>query len=141
MDVNGLKMINDTYGHGAGDKLLLATGRKLRGALRSYDFVGRLGGDEFVALLPGIAAADLPETIAHLKEALELEPVALGEGEQGYARISVGGAHFPSEATSPRALLELSDERMYEDKAATERTPPKIAQKARSVAAGAGQAG
>ncbi|MBI1353781.1 MAG: diguanylate cyclase [Acidobacteria bacterium] len=141
MDVNGLKMINDTYGHGAGDRLLLATGRKLRGALRSYDFVGRLGGDEFLALLPGIAQEDLPGTIVHLKKALEMDPVNLRDGELGYTRISAGGAHFPSEATNPRALLELSDERMYKDKAATERTPPKIARRARGVAAGADKAG
>lgn len=124
IDVNGLKMINDTYGHPAGDRLLTATSRKLRGALRSYDFVGRLGGDEFLALLPGISARALRETMLKLKEALEQEPVQLGDGAMAYTMISVGDAHFPTEAGGPRRLLALSDERMYQDKAASQDVPP-----------------
>jgi len=138
MDVNGLKMINDSYGHPAGDRLLMATGRKLRGALRRYDFVGRLGGDEFLALLPGISASALRETARKLKEALQEEPVEVGDGAVSYTMISVGDAHFPSEADSPRTLLALSDERMYKDKAATESTPPKVSQGKKAMAAKAG---
>ena len=124
MDVNGLKLINDSYGHAAGDRLLLATGRKLRGALRSYDFVGRLGGDEFLALLPGISIEALRETRLKLKEVLEQEPIELNETAQAYTLISVGEAHFPTEAKTSRELLAISDERMYKDKATTQTTPP-----------------
>ncbi len=139
MDVNGLKMINDTYGHEAGDKLLLATGRKLSGALRNYDFVGRLGGDEFLALLPGISARALQETTHKLKEALQQETVELGSGAVSYSMISVGAAHFPTEADSPRTLLALSDERMYKDKAATENTPPNVAKSKKAMQTKAGE--
>ena len=52
MDVNGLKLVNDSLGHDMGDKLIVSVANALKGMLRSDDIVGRIGGDEFLVLLP-----------------------------------------------------------------------------------------
>ncbi len=65
MDLNGMKPINDSYGHAAGDKFLGAVSIRLRESLRSYDFLGRIGGDEFLAVLPGISDERMYEDKQH----------------------------------------------------------------------------
>ena len=116
MDLNGLKPINDSYGHAAGDKLLAATALRLRNSLRSYDFVARIGGDEFLAVLPGISAQDVPQTIAILKKAVSSQPVPLGEGHFARPFLSIGAAHYPTDSEDADGLVSLSDQRMYHDK-------------------------
>jgi two-component system, cell cycle response regulator len=63
-DVDRFKVINDTYGHPAGDSVLREAARRLRGALRTYDSLGRYGGDEFLAVIPGCD----PEGVARFAE-------------------------------------------------------------------------
>lgn len=55
-DVDHFKSINDTYGHTAGDQVLLETAGRMHSVLRSYDFLGRYGGEEFVVVAPGCGA-------------------------------------------------------------------------------------
>ena len=64
IDLDRFKPINDTYGHGVGDRLLVAVGDRLRRAVRASDPVARLGGDEFAVLLGNLRHADNAETIA-----------------------------------------------------------------------------
>jgi diguanylate cyclase (GGDEF)-like protein len=123
MDLDGLKPVNDSYGHAAGDRLLAATAARLRQSLRSYDFVGRIGGDEFLAILPGIKADDMEKSVEHMKKMISESPVELGPGIQVRPMISVGAALFPDDAADPDDLIYLSDQRMYEDKERTRRQP------------------
>ncbi|HTP23789.1 MAG TPA: PAS domain S-box protein [Solirubrobacteraceae bacterium] len=92
IDLDGLKEINDTHGHGAGDDALAATASALRAALRDGDLVARLGGDEFAILVPD---ADLDATLALTERILEALPkpltasagVAVWDGRESAARL------------------------------------------------------
>jgi diguanylate cyclase (GGDEF)-like protein len=59
VDVDGLKAVNDTHGHSAGDELLCAVAESLRHGMRTYDLLVRLGGDEFLCVLPGVSVDEV----------------------------------------------------------------------------------
>jgi len=71
IDVDGLKLVNDSRGHDQGDALLAAVGTALRLSLRSYDLVVRYGGDEFVCALPGATAEVTQESLARVRSTLD----------------------------------------------------------------------
>jgi diguanylate cyclase (GGDEF)-like protein len=116
MDINGLKPVNDSYGHSAGDRLLIETGQKLQGCLRSFDFLGRIGGDEFLAVLPGVTPEALSEQITQLKAALAEARIEIAHGIRTRPMVSVGACVYPDDGADADELVYLSDQRMYEDK-------------------------
>jgi diguanylate cyclase (GGDEF)-like protein len=116
LDLDGLKPVNDSYGHAAGDKLLLEIGRNLRNSLRQYDFVGRVGGDEFMVIVPGIAKDGLTAKVQALKKTITARPIMVAEGIYLRPKISVGAALYPVDATDSEELIYLADRRMYRDK-------------------------
>ena len=116
MDINGLKPVNDSYGHAAGDRLLIETGLKLQGCLRSFDFLGRIGGDEFLAVLPGVTTEALDDQIEQLKSALGKTRIEVAHGIRTKPMVSVGASVYPDDAAGADDLVYLSDQRMYEDK-------------------------
>jgi diguanylate cyclase (GGDEF)-like protein len=117
VDVDGFKHVNDTLGHGAGDRLLTIAGERLAGAMREQDTVGRLGGDEFIVLVePTPDGLTLDVLADRLIETLR-EPVELGEeGKSFSVTASIGVAsgtyHTPDE------LLRDADLALYAAKAA-----------------------
>ena len=116
MDLTGLKPVNDSYGHVAGDRLLAGTAKRLQDSLRSYDFVGRVGGDEFLALAPGVSRENLAQLVEQIKSALQESPVEVASGKMLRPVLSIGAALYPEEGATSKELLDLSDQRMYEDK-------------------------
>lgn len=109
MDLDGLKQINDRWGHEEGDRLLQEFARHLRDAMRAEDRSYRLGGDEFAMILSH-------SPIGSQEVILErLQAVIATVRAQGFldADVSVGVAFFPDEAVSSRDLLRLADGRMY----------------------------
>lgn len=112
LDLDDFKVVNDRYGHAAGDAALRAVGAELRAALRGGDVAARLGGDEFALLVVGVEnVASLSPLLGRLKRALER---AVPETTVGF---SVGVACFPSDTDDPDALTGLADERLYVAKA------------------------
>lgn len=112
LDLDDFKVVNDRYGHAAGDAALRAVGAELRAALRGGDVAARLGGDEFALLVVGVEnVASLSPLLGRLKRALER---AVPETTVGF---SVGVACFPSDTDDPDALTGLADERLYAAKA------------------------
>jgi diguanylate cyclase (GGDEF)-like protein len=115
IDLDHFKKINDHYGHGAGDKVLVTVASRLKAAVRVTDVVARYGGDEFVVLLKGVtAAADVSTTEDKIRQVVE-EPVRL---DHGIARVgvSIGWAIFPQDGEDVDALLKIADQRMFDTK-------------------------
>jgi diguanylate cyclase (GGDEF)-like protein len=106
-DVNGLKTVNDTLGHAAGDQLIRLAARIIKDAFRTEDIVARIGGDEFAVLLPGIDKSVAEEAIGRITGCPEII--------SGQVSIAFGIASADSNDQLAEAL-KLSDERMYRDK-------------------------
>jgi diguanylate cyclase (GGDEF)-like protein len=114
VDVRGLKTVNDSEGHGAGDDLLRATARLLTDSARENDVVGRLGGDEMGLLLveqtPEGARAATQRIGA---EVLERRP---GIGLRSPWDLTVGTSTFPGDGETIDELLRAADTRLYEQR-------------------------
>ena len=116
-DLDGLKRINDSFGHKEGDRALIKTAELLKETFRSADVLGRLGGDEFTALAAVEPEGGVEKLISRLAEkfenynGLKLVPYKL--------EISIGVAQVDSDATqSMEDLMALADLAMYENKRA-----------------------
>lgn len=114
LDVDRFKEINDTMGHGIGDRVLIEIGRRLRGALRDDDVLARFGGDEFVVLMEGIGKGDVERRVGNLLDQVAL-PIAADEMEL-HLDVSVGMALFPEHGDSAEELLRRADIAMYDAK-------------------------
>lgn len=115
IDVDGLKPINDQYGHRLGDEALKEIGKRIVNATRHDDVVARLGGDEFAVILSGVANQELAKkAMNRIVEACGLpfifENVKLDMG------ASVGLALFPEDGLELNKLIEFADLKMYENK-------------------------
>lgn len=116
-DVDGLKGVNDTSGHLAGDQMLLAIADALRASCRSSDIMGRLGGDEFIACYHQSEVAAMDRQIAAIRARLRTKPTWLGDTESTLS-FSYGLASFPQDGTSQDDLIAAADKRLYAMKAA-----------------------
>ena len=115
LDLDRFKVVNDSLGHEAGDRLLHAVARRLAEAVRSGDTVARLGGDEFTVLT---AAAAGPREAVRLAERIVAalrEPFTV-EGRQVFAGASVGIAEGEPGQTAPEELLRQADLALYRAK-------------------------
>lgn len=116
LDVDGLKSINDSYGHAAGDALLRAVAERLRHAVRSLDMVARLGGDEFAILLDEVhGPADVDLVIERVERALA-DPVPLPAGASTVPAASIGVAWVVAADSDPAEVVARADAAMYEQK-------------------------
>ncbi|BCJ47648.1 hypothetical protein GCM10010168_20060 [Actinoplanes ianthinogenes] len=117
IDLDGFKAVNDTYGHAAGDALLVGVAARLRAGVRGDDTVARLGGDEFAVVLPHLndpgEVYDIGLRVLHqLTEPIDVGvAVITARGSVG-ATVGVGGRHEPLD------LVEQADVALYEAKAA-----------------------
>jgi diguanylate cyclase (GGDEF)-like protein len=115
LDLNNFKTINDTLGHGVGDRVIMAIAKRLHDNLRNTDIVGRLGGDEFVVWLDVIAhRQDVINKINQL-QALISEPITVEEHEL-IVGASFGVSLLPTDGNASGLLLRAADTAMYHAK-------------------------
>jgi diguanylate cyclase (GGDEF)-like protein len=117
MDIDGLKRINDSHGHPAGDRVLMQVAMSLRRSIRSVDTAARIGGDEFCVLLPEQDLKSAAKLAARLATAVEEEVAAPGDPP---VTISIGVAASPEHGDEAEALIDTADRAMYRAKSAGE---------------------
>jgi len=115
VDIDRFKVINESFGHDAGDELLLALASRLRGAVPPEDTVARLGGDEFMVICQNLDGLREVVTIAERLSAAVNRPFVLESGER-YVTASIGIAMAGQASDTPDALLRDADVAMFRAK-------------------------
>lgn len=113
MDVDHFKLINDSYGHLIGSKLLVEMGQLLLKSLRTVDIVARYGGDEFVMVLPQTAPKNASQIAERIRRSIERNVFLKRDGYSFKMTASFGVASYPESAKSKEELLKLADDAMY----------------------------
>ncbi|OPH48190.1 hypothetical protein BC351_38600 [Paenibacillus ferrarius] len=115
IDLDRFKIINDTLGHHAGDRLLQHTAEMLRKSVRSKDTIARLGGDEFIVILPAVhGSAEVKRMAERIINYLS-EPILI-EGQEAYSSASVGACFYPEDGLTVEMLIKHADMAMYKAK-------------------------
>ncbi len=112
IDLDRFKVINDTQGHEAGDKLLQEAARRLSQMVRASDVVARLGGDEFVVLVQGGGNQEQIAAVARKILSALIQPMHIGDQEYRIT-ASIGISMFPADASDEPSLMKNADMAMY----------------------------
>jgi diguanylate cyclase (GGDEF)-like protein len=112
LDIDHFKLINDTYGHQAGDEVLRVFSRMLQESARAEDIVCRYGGEEFLLVLPKMPLEIARERGEHLLQLFEGTVVAFGE-RRIRVTTSIGIAGTPLHSDSAEGLIRCADEALY----------------------------
>ncbi|HEY0382363.1 MAG TPA: GGDEF domain-containing response regulator [Candidatus Elarobacter sp.] len=115
IDLDGLKRVNDAYGHESGDAVLALAGRRIRQGIRSSDIAARHGGDEYTVLLARLARFEDAALVAEKLRRRVSEPHHIGENDLTVG-ASIGVAVFPLNGTDPEQLMQQADNAMYRAK-------------------------
>jgi diguanylate cyclase (GGDEF)-like protein len=107
LDMDGLKIINDQYGHLTGSRALVRIGKILRNHSRAIDTAARYGGDEFALVLPEAGKDIASRVVSRIRERLSSEP------EHPALAVSAGVAAFPQDGDTPEKLLGAADRALY----------------------------
>lgn len=114
-DLDGFKQVNDTYGHDAGDKVLIEVSKRLTDCIQQTDILGRLGGDEFLIILSDINSREDIERIGRkmlktIEKPFDIPPYTAS------VTLSIGAALYPDDNLDAERLLSLADQALYESK-------------------------
>ena len=111
-DIDSFKLINDRYGHNAGDRVLRAFAQRLLPQLRVYDTLGRYGGDEFLAILPGVTGPQARDIAVRMRAVINERPFLFSEHDTGSVAASFGIAEWIPK-TGLLELLAAADRALY----------------------------
>ncbi|HSJ08883.1 MAG TPA: diguanylate cyclase [Longimicrobiales bacterium] len=114
LDLDRFKSVNDTYGHQAGDRVLVDMADILRATARDIDRLGRYGGEEFMALLPETGIEDAAVFVERVRREVSRHHFDIGKDEPLHMTISAGVATFPHDLIdSPETLVSFADQALY----------------------------
>lgn len=113
VDLNKFKAINDTFGHAAGDTVLVTVAQRLVSVVRASDTVARLGGDEFVLIIHSVSERKPVLALGRKLMDLLAQPVTLETGTVVSLGGSIGFAWYPSDGDNLKDILEVADQAMY----------------------------
>lgn len=116
IDLDNFKVVNDTYGHGSGDRVLSTLGQQLRRSLRDTDQIGRYGGEEFIVILQGVELDDAIDKLNDMRE--NFGQLKFKHGKSTFSVTFSAGIVSLNEFTQIRSALNVADSRLYEAKAA-----------------------
>ena len=112
LDLDGFKLVNDTYGHDVGDKLLCETAKRILSCVRDSDTVARMGGDEFTVILSNVETPkNTDRVVSKIVDAIA-DPYVLN-GKSCKVSVSIGIALFPGHGKTAEQLLKIADAAMY----------------------------
>ncbi|RKD32976.1 sensor domain-containing diguanylate cyclase [Thermohalobacter berrensis] len=114
-DLNGLKPINDKFGHLSGDKLIKKFSNHLKKNMCDYDLLARYGGDEFIAVFFNISYEKLERKLESLLKSFHECPIKI-ENEKIICSFSYGIANYPEDGKTYKELVNIADKRMYDYK-------------------------
>jgi len=118
MDIDHFKLVNDGFGHDAGDEVLREFAVRLATNVRAIDLPCRLGGEEFVVVMPGASLEDATHVADRIRRDVGGQPFPIMSGAEGLTvTVSVGVAASTGVDDTPDALLKRADEGVYEAKA------------------------
>jgi two-component system cell cycle response regulator len=119
LDVDRFKVVNDSWGHDAGDEVLREFADRIRACTRGIDLVARMGGEEIVVVLPDTALDAARAVAERIREKVEGEPFQIQRGERAIAiTVSIGVASRRAGDAGPIEMMKRADEAVYRAKAA-----------------------
>ena len=116
LDLDDFKIVNDTFGHKVGNKMLREMGRIIQTQLREYDFLARYAGDEFVAIVQELVGNQVEDLRSRIETAVSEFCLQIRGGGEARVGISVGTATFGVEGETLDQLLVAADQAMYRAK-------------------------
>lgn len=114
-DINGLKLVNDAFGHAKGDELLREAAELLKKHCRKFDYISRVGGDEFTILLPNTTIEEANKIIKRIEDDLRAQENE-SEVNTFFISIALGAATKNKSSETISAVIKKADESMYKKK-------------------------
>ena len=116
LDLDDFKIVNDTFGHKVGDKVLYEIARIIQGQLREYDFLARYAGDEFVAILQELEENQVEDLTQRIETVVSEFSLHIRGGAKARVGISVGTSTYGADGETLDQLLVAADQAMYRAK-------------------------
>lgn len=121
LDIDFFKLVNDNYGHIAGDAILSETARRIKTSIRRYDSIGRYGGEEFLIILPGCDETCTSSQSERIRLALSNEPMPIVEDGTSHTSLALTASFgcttaLPGKKIAAETLIRIADECLYEAK-------------------------